>query len=162
MDTIRTFFPKSGQFFQFSQKGRGGLPSFLSCAPALYRTIDILVETSVSIVLLFVALSIHQSKFVGLPIQQSGAVYLQSYPLQDFLYSDQEACIVSATFLGLLIRWSRDYQNNRITAMTIPVDYSKDFSPITSCLAFLGTIFSLREPVFLNHFYPSDSTGLAI
>ena len=65
--------------------------------------------------------------YVRLPIQWSRAVCRQPY------------------FLRLLIRWSRDYRNDRATCITIPIDYSNDFSPINSCLAFLGTIFTWRD-----------------
>ena len=37
MDTIRAFFPKSGEFFQFSKKGRWSLPPLPhSCTPVIY------------------------------------------------------------------------------------------------------------------------------
>ena len=54
-------------------------------------------------------------------------------------YNDQEQRVTSLTFLGLLIRCSSDYQNDSITGMTIPTDYSYDCSLITSSLVFLGT-----------------------
>ena len=69
-------------------------------SPTLCRTIDTLVKTSLSLVLLFV---------------------------------------------GLLILWSRYYQNDGIAAMTIPVDFSNCFSAITSCLVFLNTISTWRD-----------------
>ena len=94
--------------------------------PTFCRAINTLVETIVLLVLLF----------VGLPIHQSRPVCSQSYFLQD------SECHQSYFFVGLPIQQSRprNYRNNRVIGMTNPIDYSNDFSPITSCLAFLGTI----------------------
>ena len=79
-----------------------------------------------------------------------------SYPRQDSRYSDQEQCLnVSSTFLGLLIRWLRDYRNDRITGMNILIDYSKDFSLITSCLALLA--LSLLDETCLKDFMGQKS-----
>ena len=76
------------------------------------RTTDKVVNTIVSQVLLFEGLSIHKSR----------PVCHQSY------------------FLGLLIRQSKGCRNDGTTATTIPIEYSNEFFPITSCLAFLSTI----------------------
>ena len=119
-------------------------------SPTLCRTIDTLVESNVSLFLLFVGLSIHQSRsafhqsyfFVGLPfpVVQSSVSIVLPLSQSDSRYSDQEPCVGSTTILGLLIRWPSDYRNDRTTAMAILVGYFNDFSLITSCLAFLGTI----------------------
>ena len=77
-------------------------------SPTLCRTIDTLVKTSLSLVLLFV---------------------------------------------GLLILWSRYYQNDGIAAMTIPVDFSNCFSAITSCLVFLNTISTSRDMTDIMFLY---------
>ena len=119
-------------------------------SPTFCKTIDTLVKTNVLLVLLYVGLSILQSGavvslvlfFVGLPVPifQSTVIIVIPLSQSDSRYSDQEPRVVSPTFLGLLIRWSSDYRNDRITALTILVDYSNDFSLITNCLALLGTI----------------------
>ena len=101
-------------------------------SPTLCRTIDTLVQSSVSLVLLFCRATnkvAQSSVLLVFPISWSGS-----------RYSDQGPCVASPTFLELLIRWSRDYRNDRMTAMIIVVGYSNNFSPITSFLKFLGTI----------------------
>ena len=51
MGTIRAFFPKSGHFPHFSEKGRGGLhPIPPSCAPATI-SFDFYHRDSVAVVL---------------------------------------------------------------------------------------------------------------
>ena len=70
------------------------------------RTIDTLVETSVTLLLLSVGPSIHQSStvchqsyfFVGISIHQSRPVWHQCYFWQDYSYTSPDQCVVSPTF----------------------------------------------------------------
>ena len=110
-----------------------GFQSFKLLVQLSSWTMNAVVNTSLSQVLHFVGLSIRQSRpvcrqsyfFVVILIHQSRPMYRKSFAL---------------LYVGLLIRLPREYRNDRTTSMTIPVDYFNDFSLVTSCLAFLGTM----------------------
>ena len=72
-------------------------------SPTFCRDIDTLVETSMSVGLLF-------CRATNIAAQSSVSLAL---PLLNSQYSNQEQFVVSSTFLGLLMSWSRDYRNDR-------------------------------------------------
>ena len=65
-------------------------------SPTFCRTIDTLVKISVSLVLLFY-------RATNIVVQSDALLVLSMQ------------CVVSLTFLRLLIRYSKDYRNDRIT-----------------------------------------------
>ena len=63
-------------------------------SPAFCRNINTLVETSVSLLLFFIEILIHQSR----------PVYLKSYFMQEYGYTGQDQCVFSHTFCSNINR----------------------------------------------------------